>query len=259
VKASFSFVLLLFGCLWLPAAEALPPKPASYFNDYARVVPAAKAGHFNRQLEEFERATSSQIVVAVFPKLQTASSLEDFTHRVATAWKVGQQDKNNGAVLFVFIQDRKMRIEVGYGLEGALPDAICKRIIAEEITPHFRQQDYAGGLGAGINAMIAATKGEYRVTGRTVAERNRGNQLGPSGWIVLPIFLPMVIFLIRLVRRASRGFVYSGRGYRSSGWSGWGWGGGGGSWSGGGSSSWGGGGFSGGGGSFGGGGASGNW
>src|SRR5213593_5288096 len=132
--------------LALLAAEVIPPTPKQYFNDYARVVSPATAAELNRQLEDFERATSSQILVAIFPKMQSDSSIEDYTVRVAQTWRVGQKGKDNGAVLFVFIQDRKMYLQVGYGLEGALPDALAKRIIENEIKPHFRRGDYDAGL-----------------------------------------------------------------------------------------------------------------
>src|SRR6185437_15260046 len=111
-----------------------------------------------------------QILVAVFPKMQSDSSIEDYTVRVAREWKVGQKNKNNGAVLFVFVNDHKMYLQVGYGLEGVLPDALCKRIIDEQITPRFRSGDFNGGLTAGVQSIIAATKGEYKGTGQTVAE-----------------------------------------------------------------------------------------
>src|SRR6058998_1141641 len=130
------------------AGEVIPPKPANYFNDYAGVVAADTAQRLNRTLEDFEKSTSSQIIVAVFPTMQSDSSVEDYTRRVAEAWRVGQKERNNGAVLFVFVQDRRMRIEVGYGLEGVLPDALAKRIIEDEITPRFKRGDYGGGLTA---------------------------------------------------------------------------------------------------------------
>jgi uncharacterized protein len=136
-------VLLLIS---VQAAETLPPAPAHYFNDYASVVDTATAQQLNAKLEEFERTTSCQVVVAVFPKMPADAALEGFTQRVAQAWRVGQKKKDNGCVLFVFIQDRKMRIEVGYGLEGALPDALAKRIIEDEIKPHFKAGNYAAGL-----------------------------------------------------------------------------------------------------------------
>lgn len=243
------------------AAEVIPPAPSRYFNDYANVIPPATAQSLNRQLEDFERQSSSQIVVGVYPKMQSDSSIEDYTVRVAQSWRVGQKAKDNGAVLFVFIQDRKMYLQVGYGLEGAIPDAIAKRIIEDEIKPHFRSGDYAGGLSAGVAAIMAAARGEYQGTGRTAAE---GGRRGNGVHFVAILAIVGVFLLLALVKRAG-GRSYSRRGY--SRWGGWGgWGGGGwtgGSWGGGGGGGWsgggGGGGFSGGGGSFGGGGAGGSW
>jgi len=233
------------------AAEVLPPAPAHYFNDYANVVPSATAQQLNAKLEDFERTASCQVLVAVFPKMQSASSLEDYTHQLATAWKIGQKSKNNGVGLFVFIQDRKMRIEVGYGLEGALPDALAKRIIEDEIKPYFKSGDFSGGLTAGVTAILKATQGEYKGAGRTVASQYR--QKVEDKIPVILIFTFVIIFLLISLFRPllPRGHVYhSGGGVF---WSG-------GGSSGGGGSDWGGGGgFSGGGGSFGGGGASGSW
>ncbi|MGA2583296.1 MAG: TPM domain-containing protein [Tepidisphaeraceae bacterium] len=252
--------VLLFALLGLllpgisRAAEVIPPVPDKYFNDYAGVVPQSDADQFNQQLAQFERDTSNQIVVAVFPKMQTDSDIADYTFRIEQSWHVGQKDKNNGAVLFVFIQDRKLFMQVNYGLEGALPDATCKEIIDQEITPHFKTGDYSGGLAAGINAMLAATKGEYKGNGSTVNDRQTNfDEVVP--WIFFAIFL---IFLIWGIN-SNRGTYYSGS--RRSSWGGFYWGGGGfgGGSFGGGGGGFGGGGFSGGGGMGGGGGAGGGW
>src|SRR5207253_2573077 len=121
------------------------------------VSPAA-AEKLNRELIDFERETSNQVVVAIYPKMQSDSSIDDYTVRVAQSWRVGQKLHNNGVVLFVFVQDHKLFIQVGYGLEGALPDALCRQIIDNEITPRFKQSDYDGGLSAGVHAILAATK-----------------------------------------------------------------------------------------------------
>ena len=258
---------------WLAgAAEVMPPAPARYFNDYAGVVSAPTAEELNNLLREFERTNSSQVVVAVFPKMQSDSSIEDFVRRMAVAWRIGQKQggKNNGVLLAVFTQDRRVRIEVGYGLEGALPDAMAKRIIDDEITPHFKRGSYDAGLTAGVNAILAATKGEYKASSRALDR-------GSLGWFVRNIifnrFFPWHLlfgyfFLHALgsliFRRGRRGTIYDRRGRRryDSG-TGWGWFGGsssGGGWSSGGGGGGGdGGGFSGGGGDFGGGGASGSW
>ncbi len=237
------------------AAEVIPPAPPNYFNDYAGRISAATAQRLNAQLEDFEKATSSQVVVAVFQKMQSDSSLEDYAHRVFQAWKVGQRGKDNGVLLLVFVQERRMRIEVGYGLEGALPDALAKRIIDDEITPRFRNTDFNGGMNAGVTAIMQAVRGEYKGTGKTVARSRNRNTVNIIQVVFWTVFALIAISnIIRAFRGAT---VFSGSGrrrYSSRGWGG-GWSGGGGGWSSGG----GGGGFSGGGGRSGGGGASGGW
>jgi uncharacterized protein len=255
-------ILILVACLTgaagvLRASDVIPSRPTRYFNDAAGIVSAADADQLNRRLEDFERATSNQIVVAIYPQLQSDSSVEDYTVRVAQAWGVGQKGRNNGAVLFAFMKEHQLRIQVGYGLEAVLPDGLCHLIIENELKPRFRAADYAGGLNASITAMIAATKGEYKGTGRTNAEDQPG-----GGWPVILIFFVLIVGLGCLnAFRSRRSAVYQSttgrRGLRSgpSMWlGGGGFGGGGGSFGGGG-----GGGFSGGGGSFGGGGAGGSW
>jgi uncharacterized protein len=234
-------------------AEVIPPKPAAYFNDYAGVVSRDAARRFNEQLAQFERETSNQVVVAVFPKMQSDDDIAAYTQRVGESWAVGQKDKRNGVVLLVFVQDRKMYIQVGYGLEGALPDATAFDITEYRIKPHFRNSDYEGGLAEGIDSILKAVRGEYKGTGKTVRERqHEGGSTSVPSFLLFFFFLMFLFLLSRLKPR--RGYHYS------SGGSGWSWylGGGGGGTSG---SSYGGGfgGFSGGGGSFGGGGAGSSW
>jgi uncharacterized protein len=252
VRRVCAILILLFG-FRLFANEVIPPPPTAYFNDYAHIVSAGTSAQLNRTLENFERQSSDQIVVAVFPKMESDSSVEDYSVRVARSWRVGQKNKDNGAVLFVFVQEHKMFLQVGYGLEGVLPDALCKRIIAEQIAPRFKAGDFDGGLTAGVQAILAATKGEYKVNGTTVAEHlQRFNEIAPVVFIVIIIALVFLVFL----RGGNLGGGSScwtiGSGGSSGGW-------GGGGYSGGGGFSSGGGGFSGGGGSFGGGGAGGGW
>lgn len=247
---------VLAGLLWLGwtgavrAKEVIPPAPKKFFNDYAGVVSGAVGAELEQKLEQFEKDTSSQIVVAIFREMQTDSSVEDYTFRVKQAWGVGQKGKDNGVVLFVFLTNRKVYIQVGYGLEAVVTDALAKMIIINEITPRFRAQDYTGGIRAATLALMDAAKGEYKGTGRTVAQQRKGHSL-PGIW--LPVLLLALFILIGSLSR-KRGRYYDSGG---SGWTGGGWGGGGGSWGGGGGSS--GGGFSGGGGGGGGGGAGGDW
>ena len=242
-------------------AETMPSKPDRYFNDYAGVVDQATALELNEQLAQFERETSTQLLVAVYRSMESESSVADYTQRIAKTWGVGQKGRNNGAVLFVFVADHQMFIQTGYGLEGALPDATCFDITHNIIAPFFKRNDYAGGLKAGLTAMMQAVRGEYKGSGKTHKEGEGGGSSSfPFGLI---IFLIILIFIIasRFGRRGRRGR----RGYGYTGWGGpyiggFGGGGGGGGWGGGGSSGGGGfSGFSGGGGSFGGGGAGSSW
>src|SRR5687768_2911587 len=205
---------------WLVLASALvaaevPPRPRNYFNDYAGLVSRDTAQRLERTLEDFEKQTSSQILVAIFPKLPENSALEDFTIRTATAWKPGLKETDNGAILFIFRDDRKIRIEVGYGLEGPVPDSVTASIINNEITPRFRAQDFDGGVAAGVNALLQAARGEYKGTGSTVASRrNRGTRGIP--WIFIIIFVLMIL----LSGFHRRGTVYHRR--RRNYWGGWG-------------------------------------
>ena len=255
--------IALFACLLLPlarAAEVIPPAPRDHFNDYAGMVSRETATRLNAELAQFERDTSNQILVAIYPKLQSGSSVEDYAVRVAQAWRVGQKEKKNGAVLFVFQQTRDLRIVTGYGLEGALPDALCKQIIENEIIPRFRAGDFDGGLGAGVRAMMAAVRGEYRGTGRLANDAAARSSSGGFAGGGAGLFILLIIIAIAMSGASRRSTVYGRRGRRNI-WLGgppWGGGlGGGGGWGGG--SSGGGGTFSGGGGSFGGGGAGGRW
>ena len=149
-------LVLVFVASSVRAAETIPPAPRDHFNDYARIVSPATARQLDAELTQFERDTSNQLVVAIYPKMQSASSIEDYTVRIAQAWGVGQADRKNGAVLFIFQQDRKLYIQVGYGLEGVIPDARAKQIIENEITPRFRAGDFTGGVSNGVHALMAA-------------------------------------------------------------------------------------------------------
>jgi uncharacterized protein len=233
------------------AAETIPPKPPGYFQDNAGVVSSEAALRFNEHLAQFERETSNQVWVVVYSKMQSDDDVAAYTQRVAQAWGVGQKEKRNGVVLFVFTQDRKMFIQVGYGLEGALPDATAVDITEYRIKPHFRNNDYGGGLAEGIDSILKAIRGEYKGSGKTALERHRNNTPPPS-FLFFLIFLVVISIISRVMRRLG-GYSYSSR--RSSpvfipmGFGGGGWSSGGGGFSG----------SLGGGGSFGGGGAGSSW
>jgi uncharacterized protein len=249
------FIASLLGPTIISAAEVMPPRPPGYFSDFAGVVSKEAALRFNEQLAQFERETSNQVVVAVFRKMETDSSIEDYTQRIAQEWKVGQEDRRNGAVLFVFVEDRKMFIQVGYGLEGVLPDVTAFDITERNIKPRFRANDYEGGLAVGIDLITKAIRGEYKGSGQTVAENTSGAG-NPTSFVVTVLIVMLLIYLsTRGSKRRRRGWGYSGAGGPFIG----GWSSGGGGWSGGSSSGGGFSSFSGGGGSFGGGGAGSSW
>jgi uncharacterized protein len=237
-----------------------------YFNDYAGIVSQSSAIEFDRQLMNFTVQTSNQVVVVIFPKMQSDDDIAAYTQRVAESWGVGQKDKRNGIVLFVFVEDHKMIIQVGYGLEGALPDVAAFNITEYQMKPQFAAGNYEAGVQTGINSILKGVRGEYRGTGQIVSKHERTHPrhvIGPFSFLVVFLILSV---LSGIHRTGRRGRVYSSAGNH------WTF-----SWSdffffwlslilsgssrGGGSSSSssGGGGFSGGGGSFGGGGAGSSW
>ena len=268
-------------------ALEIPKRPEGYVSDYAKLLPDSARSRLEHMLKDFEDKTGNQVLVATFPGL-AGDSLESYSIRLAEAWKPGQKGKDNGVILLIFKEDRKVRIEVGYGLEGVLTDALGKLIIENEIVPRFRAGDYDGGIERGVTAILSATQGEYRAprkVHRGADSRSIGSLIkvlfglifmglrsGASSVILLLLMVVSVLFgavafalgwyPLSIVGFLLAGFLFylmltsgnasmtsSGYSWRSSGWGAGGFSGGG----------FGGGGFSGGGGGFGGGGASGSW
>jgi uncharacterized protein len=199
------------------------------------------------------------MVIAIFPSLED-ESLEDVSIRIADRWKVGRKGADNGVILLVFLTDRKLRLEVGYGLEPVITDAVSAGIIRDTIAPRFREQRYFAGLDAAVDQVFSRIGGAPPDRARGGAPERKG--LGPATLLLLVLIFGVFATAALSAMRSSvrRGYTIDRRGWRSYPpviWGGGGWGGGGGGgWGGGGG---GGGGFSGGGGSFGGGGASGDW
>ena len=251
---------MLIAGLFFALALVIPPAPTARVNDYAGVLTADERQRLEAQLTEREQATGAQMVIATFKSLE-GESLEDYSIRLAQQWRVGQKSLDNGVILLVFLQDRKMRMEVGYGLEPVIPDAVAGRIIRDTMAPRFREQRYAQGLEEAVQAVFARVDTRGSPHARPEA-RARPSRFSPS--LSMLFVLGVIVFLVLHEvrgpgRRASRNAYTAGRrgwyapavmfpwfGSGRSGGGGWGGGGGGG-------------GFSGGGGSFGGGGASGSW
>jgi uncharacterized protein len=137
----------------------VPAAPTRHFDDRAGWVSKDAAATLDAQLLEFERQTGHQIFVSIFKKLPSAS-LEDFTVRTAQAWRIGRKGMDDGAILFAFVDDRKLRIEVGYGLEGQIPDAVAKRILSEHVGPLLSEGKVDEAFDAGVNALTSAASGQ---------------------------------------------------------------------------------------------------
>jgi uncharacterized protein len=140
------------------AVEVAPSFPTRHFDDRAGVVSPAVATHLDDSLRAFETRTGHAVYVSIFPKLPSAS-LEDFTVRTATAWRVGRKGLDDGVILFAFVADRKLRLEVGYGLEAVIPDAIAHRILQDHIAPGLKAGRTDAAFEAGVAAILAAAEG----------------------------------------------------------------------------------------------------
>ncbi len=237
------FLFLLF----ISAAYSQPEVPQLKYwaNDFTNTLSQDQLNTLNSQLKTFEDSTSNQVIFLMISTLDNYP-LEYYTMDVAKKNKIGTKEHDNGLLFLVVKEDRVMRIEVGYGLEGALPDALASSIIRNVVKPYFRNEQYYQGIKAGLGAIISAVKGEYTADRKPEGERKKT----PIGTILTIIFL-IIMFFLRGGRRGLGSFIFLG-----------GLGGFGGSSGGSRGGSFGGGsfgGFSGGGGSFGGGGASGGW
>lgn len=239
--------IILFFLIWFVPLLSQPeiPKLNQFANDLTNTLSPQQLNELNATLKEFEDTTSNQVVFLMVNTLD-GYPIEEYAYEVATNNKIGTKDLNNGILFLIVKKDRLVRIEIGYGLEGALPDATANYIIRNEIIPHLKSNDYYAGIYSGINAIIQAVAGEYKV----VKKKKDNDDLD----IATIIFILIFIFMSFIFRGRRRFFYFGGfpRGGTGVGSLG---GFGGGSFGGFGGS----GGFSGGGGSFGGGGSTGSW
>lgn len=224
MRSKLLFFLFLAACLRVccPSVYALdiPKRPSGYVYDSAHLISARAKSQLEVQLYQFEKQTSNQIVIATFPSLED-ESLEDFSIRLAEAWKIGQKEKDNGIIFLIFKKERKMRIEVGYGLEGVLPDALVLQIIGQA-GAYFKKGEYEQGVFSAARLLMQVTQGEY--------ENNRYNQAGSQYRELTPeeieaqrqavaavmrliFFAALVIFVIDLFRY--RTYAVSHKGIRS--------------------------------------------
>lgn len=230
------------------AVSTNPVQLLNFVTDETGTLSPGEIQSLNQKLVDFEKSTSNQLVVYMISTLD-GEPIENVSMSIAEKNLIGQKGKDNGVLLLIAKDDKKLRIEVGYGLEGALPDATASSIIRNDITPEFRNGDFYKGIDNGVDAIILATKGEY------VADTSEKEFNIPSFIVVVLIFGFIIVMfitgIIKTIKGAGSSYTSGGSG---SGYSGGFWGSGGSSSSG---SSFGS--FGGGGGSFGGGGASGGW
>ena len=196
----------LLGILLLtPAAWALEiPLLTERVVDQAHILSSSTIAQINSILEKHEATTSNQIAILTIPSLEE-HPLEEFSHQVASAWGLGQKGTDNGVLLLVAIQERKIRIEVGYGLEGTLTDAKSSQIIRHEMVPRFRQENYSDGIVAGVQAILGTIEGTY--TNSTPSPPTTHNQLGLWEIFGLAVFLGTLVGLFLGSRRRLNGSV----------------------------------------------------
>jgi uncharacterized protein len=285
--ARASLVALLLCWAFAAWADVAVPPLTGRVVDQTGTLSSTDIAALTQKLQDFEAKKGSQIAVLIVPTT-APEAIEQYSIRVAEAWKIGRRKVDDGVILLVAKDDHKLRIETGYGLEGALTDVAARRIIDEIITPKFRTGDFAGGISAGVDRIIAAVNGEplpapepqqsfggegridmlfnplvifgvfvvggllRTLLGRLIGSAATGGVVGTVAWLAIgSLAFSLLAAVLAFAFAMFAESMVSSNG-RSGSWSG-----GGGSFSGGGSS--GGGGFSGGGGSFGGGGASGSW
>src|SRR5438034_8005912 len=175
MRLSRLLVLALLLCAAAVAQAALPiPKaPGGRINDYAGVLSAEDRARLEDKVRAREQGSSNQVVVAIFRSLQ-GESLEDYSIRLAQAWRIGQKGLDNGVIFLVFTEDRKMRLEVGYGLESKLTDAISGQILRQAVAPRFREGKIADGIAAGLDAIDQVIAGTYKAAPPGPSGRGKG-------------------------------------------------------------------------------------
>ncbi len=248
------FFLIFLFIPFFVSAQAEIPTITKFATDLTGTLSPGEIAGLNQVLSLFQDSTSNQITFLMVTTLE-GNSIEEYALQVARKSQIGQKDRNNGILFLVAKDDKKIRIEVGYGLEGALPDALAGSIIRNEVRPYFKSGDFYGGVREGLGAILAATKGEYQADPKKESRKKERGGL-PFGF--LGIFAVMLVLKMIFGRRGGGGGGIGTGLFLGSMMGGFGRGSGGGfgGFSGGGGDF---GGFSGGGGDFGGGGASGDW
>lgn len=257
----FTYIAAFAAACTLTAGAAefqVPPTPSHYVTDGSGALSSATRTSLENELRAYEAATGHQVIVWIGDSTGNVP-LETFTAESAHQWRIGRRGKDDGAVLFLFMKDHKIRIEVGYGLESSLTDADSYRIIHSVITPRMRAGDVDGAVSSGVAAMLTTVSPSYKNVTPPPAAPMTSASGGGQMWVILAFVVIFILFpiVLQLIMMRRFGHMVTGRGSYGGGFLG-----GmlaGSSFGGGGGGDFGGGGFSAGGGDFGGGGASGGW
>lgn len=196
-KLIIVFCLFFLSVGFSARAYSSPGKPAGFVNDYTGVLSAEQKSALEAKLLQFDKETSNQIAVAIINSLE-GDTIENYTVELFEEWQIGQAKKDNGVLLLIAVSDRQMRIEVGYGLEGALTDATSSQIIRNTLTPAFRANDYGGGIDQALDQIMAATRGEYQPTAEDKNPMNALGKISGDTWFYL-IFVGF--YLLSVLRR----------------------------------------------------------
>lgn len=204
-KIFFIVFALLFGLCGQVFSKEIPakPSPPRLVNDFAGILSPEQNQALERKLSAYNDSTSTQITIVVENSLEGDDAF-DYSIRLAQNWGIGQKDKNNGLLIYIALQGRKIRIQTGYGLEATITDAFAKRIIEQVIKPSFKQQQYYEGLNQATDYVIAALSGQFDGMGTT----GKGGKLGSLVFLVILVFIIMYIFS----KLGGGGTNYSSRG-----------------------------------------------
>src|SRR5215831_6874883 len=181
-------VFLAICCQPMLASALDVPPLTGRIVDLARVLPASDADQLTAQLKTHEDKTGNQVAVLIIPSLE-GESVEEYSHRVATTWKLGRKGTDNGVLLLIALKERKLRIEVGYGLEGTLTDLRSAHIIRDEIVPRFRDGDLPGGIAAGVHAILGTIEGTYQAKESPSDRIGSGPGTSTFQYVVIGIFV----------------------------------------------------------------------
>lgn len=191
IRVVLTIIILLLFPFQLLALEA--PPLTGRVNDLARMLPPESLQRLEQRLAGFERDTSNQVVILTLPTLQ-GDDIDQFAIRVADAWKIGQKGRDNGVLLVIAQAERKVRIEVGMGLQGVLPDITAGRIIRDVMRPHLKSGNYDLGINAGVESIIAATKGEFKGNGQTAKKYSAQKSSPPFITMLLGVGVAVAVF-----------------------------------------------------------------